>query len=193
MIKTFVSLVSLTLCFQAFAQDMDHSHHQMPSADEAMPMFGMLHPDFELVNRDGGLVKMSDYQGSFLLVGFGFTHCSYVCPTMAANMAGALRDLESEDIDAKGIFISVDTERDSPEVAHRYAQAFNKNMIGLSGSYEQVSATAKNFRVNFAVTKTPDEYIVQHTANIYVIDPEGKFVDSFAINASPQELADAMR
>ncbi len=146
--------------------------------------------DFELIDRDGNIVSDEDFLGQYVLLGFGFTHCAHICPMMALNMGKALSSVES---DAAGIFISVDTERDSPEITDDYASYFGDRMIGLGGDYAQVSAAAKNFKVSFAVTKTQDNYTVQHTANVYVIDPLGELLDVFTFATEPEVLLGAMR
>ncbi len=109
---------------------------------------------------------------------------------MVLNMAKALK---MTNLDAAGIFISVDTERDSPEVTDNYASNFGDRLTGLSGSYELVSAAAANFKVSFAVTKTQDNYTVQHTANVYVINPAGELTDVFTFATSPEILLAAMQ
>ena len=146
--------------------------------------------EFELLDRDGNVVTDEDFLGRHVLLGFGFTHCAHICPMMALNMGKAL---EMTDLDAAGIFISVDTERDSPEMTDNYASNFGDNMIGLGGSYAQVSAAATNFKVSFAVTKTQDNYTVQHTANVYVIGPAGELIDVFTFATSPDVLLGAMQ
>ena len=95
--------------------------------------------------------------------------------------------------DAAGIFVSVDTERDSPAVTDTYASNFGDTMVGLSGSYDQVSAAAKNFKVSFAVTKTQANYTVQHTANVYVISPAGQLLDVLTFTTSAEDLVAALR
>lgn len=146
--------------------------------------------EFELLNAEGQLVRRSDFQGKNILVAFGFTYCPDVCPVIAANMANALRHSDKE---AVGIFISVDTERDTPEITGAYASRFGENMLGLSGSHAQVSEASKNFNVTFVVTKTPDSYTVQHSPGTFLISPEGELIEVFAINADPKEIAAAMR
>jgi protein SCO1/2 len=101
-------------------------------------------------------------------------------------MAGALNIAGQ---DATGIFISVDTERDTPEIVNRYASSFGANMIGLGGSYHQVSVAANNFKVTYVVSKSQKSYTVQHTSNIFVIDAEGQIVETFPLNARPAEIA----
>ncbi len=146
--------------------------------------------DFELLDRHGNVVTDEDFLGRYVLLGFGFTHCAHICPMMALNMGKALSMTE---LDAAGIFISVDTERDSPKVTDDYASNFGDRMLGLGGNYERVSAAAANFKVSFAVTKTQNNYTVQHTANVYVIDPAGGLLDVFTFATSPETLLGAMR
>ena len=146
--------------------------------------------EFELLDRHGNVVTDEDFLGRYVLLGFGFTHCPHICPMMALNMGKAL---SLTDVDAAGIFVSVDTERDSPEVTDDYASNFGDSMLGLGGSYERVSAAATNFKVSFAVTKTQDNYTVQHTANVYVIDPAGELTDVFTFATSSETLLEAIQ
>lgn len=146
--------------------------------------------NFELLNSRGEIVKRTDFLGKNLLVAFGFTYCPDVCPVIAANMANALRATDKQ---AAGVFISVDTERDTPKVTDSYASRFGDGMIGLGGSHQQVSEAAKNFNVTFVVTKTPDSYTVQHSPGTFLISPEGDLIEVFAINADPKEIAAAMQ
>ncbi len=145
--------------------------------------------EFELVNNQGELLSESDLRGKYVLLAFGFTHCRHICPIMVANMGMALNIMGSE---AMGVFISVDTERDTPAIAHAYASKFNQAIIGLSGSHEQVQATARNFGISFVVSKTQKAYTVEHTSDIFLLSPDGKLIDVFALNAPPQEIAAAM-
>ena len=146
--------------------------------------------DFELLDRHGNVVTDADFLGRYVLLGFGFTHCAHICPMMALNMGKALK---MTGLDAAGIFISIDTERDSPEVTDDYASNFGDRMLGLGGDYERVSAAAANFKVSFAVTKTQNNYTVQHTANVYVIGPAGELLDVFTFATSPETLLAAMQ
>jgi protein SCO1/2 len=91
-----------------------------------------------------------------------------------------------------GIFVSVDTERDTPRVTQDYASHFGEGMIGLGGNIEQINAAAKNFKVSYAVTKTQDNYTVQHTANVFLIDPDGALVDVFNFSTKPEVLLKAI-
>ena len=180
-----------TTVLQSADADSAHVHEGHETA--GMPVFGDplqdIVAEFELVGRDGGTVTVEDFRGRHVLLGFGFTHCPDVCPLMALNMGRALRDTEN---DAVGIFISVDTERDSPEITDQYASRFGERMIGLSGNVSQINAAASNFKVSYVVTKTQNNYTVQHSANVFLIDPDGRLVDVFSFSTPGEELAAAM-
>jgi protein SCO1/2 len=158
--------------------------------DGTAESFAGIKPEFKLVNSSGEVVTELDMRGHYVLLAFGFTHCLHICPMMAANMAMALKAAGQ---DALGIFISVDTERDTPAVVQAYASSFHPSMIGLGGSYQQISAAANNFKVSFVVTKSHQAYTVEHTSDIFLIGPDGSLIDVFALNASPRVMADAMQ
>jgi protein SCO1/2 len=158
-------------------------------ADEGVQSLDSVQVSFELTDHGGNSFTEKNLQGRYVLLAFGFTHCKHICPMMAANMGLALSIAGD---DAMGVFISVDTERDSPEVAHAYASKFNKAMIGLGGDYEQIQNAARNFGVSFVVTKSQKAYTVEHTSDIFLIDPEGRLVETYALNANPAEIAAAM-
>lgn len=145
--------------------------------------------DFSLVDRNGNPVTYESFAGKNVLLAFGFTHCEHICPMIAANMSLALRSTDKE---AVGIFISVDTERDTPEITDNYARGFGDGMVGLSGSYSQVAAAAKNFNVTFAVTKSEEHYTVQHTPSIFLVGPDGNVIDVYAMNTASSDIAAAM-
>ena len=202
-ITAFVGAVSLgSFSFLAHSQ---HVHSDIPaSVDNAhalhadnieagQPSFASplsdIIVDFELVDRHGNLVSSEDFLGEYLLLGFGFTHCPDVCPMMALNMGIALRDTE---VKAKGIFVSIDTERDTPTITDEYVSRFGDDLIGLGGSIDQINAVANNFKVSYAITKTQNNYIVQHTSNVFLIDPLGKLIDVYTFSTSAETLVEAM-
>ena len=202
-----VIAVVCSLCVGASTLSQPESHEvaahaghataaAMPASDTAnhdsldsMNSHGIV-VDFELLDRDGNIVTDEDFLGRYLLLGFGFTNCTHICPMMALNMGKAL---SMTDADAVGIFVSVDTERDSPEVTDNYASNFGASMIGLTGDYAQVNTAAANFKVSYAVTKTQSNYTVQHTANVYVINPAGELTDVLTFTSSPETLLEAIQ
>lgn len=171
----------------------DHAGHGAMASGYA-PMAGLgdhgIVVDFELTGRDGALVRDEDFRGRYVLLGFGFTHCEHICPLMALNMG---RVVAETDHDMTGVFVSVDTERDTAAITDDYATHFGEAMLGLSGSVEQINAATKNFKVSYAVTKTQDAYTVQHTANVFLIDPNGALVDVFNFSTSPENILEAIR
>lgn len=152
--------------------------------------FADLTIEFELVGRDGAVTTYEEFRGRNVLLAFGFTHCLHICPMIGAKMAAAL---DIADKDSVGIFISVDTERDTPAITDDYARKFAAPMIGLSGSHDQVAAAVRNFNATFVVTKSEDTYTVQHTPSIFLISPDGDLIDVFAMNADANKIAQAMR
>jgi protein SCO1/2 len=146
--------------------------------------------DFALLDRAGRTVTDEDFRGKFLLLTFGFTHCEHICPMMAFNMGQVLKAAHRP---AAGVFISVDTERDTPASNDNFARAFDDSMMGLGGSYQQINAAAENFRISYAVTKTQHSYTVQHTAKLYLVDPQGKLVDVFAMTTPPAVILQAVQ
>ena len=157
--------------------------------DKELP-FENINIKFELLDRAGNLVTETDLRGKFVLLAFGFTRCAHICPMMVANMALTLNVTDKK---ATGVFISVDTERDTPANAHAYASGFHESMMGLSGSHQQVRAAANNFGISFVVTKSHKAYTVEHTSDIFLIGPDGKLIEVFALNAPPLEIAEAMK
>ncbi len=153
-------------------------------------IFSELSAGFELLDGEGRTVTLSSFRGKNVLLAFGFTHCQHICPMNAANM---VRAIKASDKEAVGIFISVDTERDTPAITNAYAQSFGNKMVGLSGSYEQVAAAVKNFSATFVVTKSEDHYAVQHTPSIFLISPDGDIVEAFATNTPTGDITAAMR
>ena len=166
--------------------------HSLPMSAVAaeQEVFSELSVEFDLLNADGKDVSLFNYRGKNVLLAFGFTHCQHICPMIAANMARALK---ASDTEAIGIFVSVDTERDTAAITNDYASGFGDRMIGLGGSYEQVAVAARNFGVTFVVTKSEDNYTVQHTPSIFLIDPDGNVVEVFAMNTPTDDITAAMR
>jgi protein SCO1/2 len=160
------------------------------SAIAADDVFAELSTEFSLLDADGAAVTLDSFHGKNVLLTFGFTHCQHICPMIAANMARALKGSEKE---AVGIFVSVDTERDTPAITTAYARGFGTQMTGLGGSHEQVATAARNFGVTFVVTKSEDNYTVQHTPSIFLIGPDGDMVDVFAMNTPTSDIIAAMR
>jgi protein SCO1/2 len=110
------------------------------------------------------------------VVFFGFTHCPDVCPTTMAELATVRQALGPDGARVQGIFVTVDPERDTPELLKSYVSAFAPDFVALRGTPEQTAALARSFKVFYAKVpgKTPDSYTVDHTAGSYVFDAQGR-------------------
>jgi len=128
----------------------------------------------ELAGHDGKPRTLGDFAGKALVVTFGFTHCPDVCPTILADLAGALKKLGSEAERVQVLFVTVDPERDSAEALAKYVTAFDPRFLGLRGDLAATQRTAKEFKVFFEKRKTGDSYSVDHSAQSYVVDPRGR-------------------
>jgi len=168
----------------------DHSNYYLSSAVQSNNFLDDISINFELLDREDKLVSDEDYRGKYILLSFGVTHCEYICPMVVSNMAKAI---ELTDKNIVGLFVSIDAERDTPAITNCYAKSFNKKIVGLSGSYKQVSNAANNFKVSFAITKTQNNYTVQHTSNVYLIGPDDKLWEVSTINASPVKIFKAIK
>jgi protein SCO1/2 len=136
---------------------------------------------FEMVDHTGKTVTEADFRGKPSVYFFGFTHCPDVCPTTLYEMSTYLEDL-GEDADKLNVaFVTVDPERDTPEVMSDYITPFDDHIVGLSGTPDQVAAMTKAFRVySRRVDQDDGEYTMDHTATIYLMDADGKFVGTIA-------------
>lgn len=146
---------------------------------------------FTLVDETGTTVTDVDVITEPSILYFGYTFCPDVCPLDNARNAEAADLLAAEGISATPIFISIDPERDTPEVMARYADFFSDKMIGLTGSAEQVSAASSAYRTYFAKQEgDPEFYLMDHSTFSYLVLPGVGFVDFFQREDSAQAVAD---
>jgi len=132
-------------------------------------------PDFELADTQGRPFHLSELDGDITLVYFGYTFCPDVCPLTMADVKTALAGLETGRERVHMLFVSVDPERDTPEVLSRYLAAFNPSFIGLTDDFEKTQAIMKPFGAfaeHEAVAGSAAEYLVSHTARLYVVGPQ---------------------
>jgi protein SCO1/2 len=133
--------------------------------------------DFHLTDHAGKPRRLADFRGKAVVVSFGFAHCPDVCPTTLAQLAQAVKQLGPEAERVQVLFVTVDPERDTREVLAQYVSAFDPRFLGLYGDLESTRAVAKEFKVFFEKRPpaTPGgSYSVDHSAQVYVLDPAGK-------------------
>jgi cytochrome oxidase Cu insertion factor (SCO1/SenC/PrrC family) len=149
--------------------------------------------DFNLVNQDGKQVNDKDFRGKVMMVFFGFTSCPDICPVTSATFAKALGLLGDKANSVAPIFITVDPETDTPEVLKEYLSNFDKRIIGLAGTEEQVTQAASAYKAYFSkATNSEGNETVDHSGFIYIMDKNGKYVKHFSYDASAQDVAGAV-
>ncbi|HJV60238.1 MAG TPA: SCO family protein [Albitalea sp.] len=131
---------------------------------------------YTLPDQNGQARTPSDFKGKVTAVFFGYTQCPDVCPTTLAELAQVKKSLGKDADRVQAVFVTVDPERDTPQVLKAYVGSFDPSFVALRGSLEQTTKVAKDFKVFFAKApgKTPDSYTVDHTAGTYLFDPQGK-------------------
>jgi protein SCO1 len=151
---------------------------------------------FALSAPDGSTVTDQTYSGKWLLVYFGYTFCPDSCPTMLLEIATALKELGPYAAEVQALFITVDPQRDTSEVMQQYTQSFDPRIIGLTGTPQQIASVAQEYGAYYVRHKTgprAEDYVMDHSTYLYVMDPEGKFVRVFDSAASGNRIADALR
>lgn len=130
--------------------------------------------DFRLTDADGRARSLADYKGKAVLLYFGFTQCPDVCPTALIRAAKVKQLLGAEGDKLQVIFITVDPERDTPEVIKAYTAAFDPSFIGLYGDAKRTRETADEFKVYYKQVPTGSSYTMDHSALSYAFDPQGR-------------------
>jgi protein SCO1 len=158
---------------------------------EGKPLIG---GPFSLLDTEGKRVTDRDFRGKLMLVFFGYTHCPDVCPTELQTMSEVIDKLGTEADKVAPIFISVDPQRDTPETLASYVKNFSSRIVGLTGDLNDVASAAKAYRVYFRKAGSgADDYTVDHSAFVYLMDQEGKYLTHFAFNAPPDTIMSAIR
>ncbi|MEO9574288.1 MAG: SCO family protein [Tateyamaria sp.] len=146
---------------------------------------------FELVNAEGETVTDKDVITEPSLIYFGYTFCPDVCPLDTARNAEAVDVLAERGMPVTPIFITIDPERDTPELVGDFAFNLHEKMIGLTGSPEQVDAASKAYRTYYKAHDKSDEfYLVDHSTFTYLVFPEIGFVEFFRRDTSAEVMAD---
>jgi protein SCO1/2 len=151
---------------------------------------------FVLTSPDGTTVSEQTYRGKWLLVFFGYTSCPDTCPTALLEMAAALGRLGPDADKLQPLFITVDPRRDTPAIMGNYTQSFDPRIVGLTGTSQQIAAVAQEYGVYYAPRKSgmgAEDYVMDHSTYIYLMDPEGKFVRGLDADTPGERIAEAVR
>jgi protein SCO1/2 len=144
---------------------------------------------FKLTDQNGKAITEADFKGKPTLVFFGFTHCPDVCPTTLFEVSEVLRTLGKDADRVNALFVTVDPERDTPSLMKEYLSAFDPHIVGGTGDAQAVAATEKVYRVYSKKVPTDGGYTMDHSAIIYLMDKDGRFVAPFNLKRKPEEAA----
>jgi protein SCO1 len=151
---------------------------------------------FELTDHTGQLRTEGDFRGRLMLVYFGFTYCPDICPTDLQAIGQAIDKLGREADSVQPLFVTVDPERDTAQHLAEYVPMFHPRLIGLTGSPAAVRKAADAYKVYFAkvpVGKEPNDYTVDHTAFIYLMDRDGNYLGFFPPGTTADRIAEIIR
>ncbi len=151
--------------------------------------------DFTLLSAQGP-VSTQAFRGKVVVVYFGYTYCPDICPTSLATLGATLGQLSPAELaQVQPLFVSVDPQRDTPARLKEYAAFFHPKLIGLTGSPQTLAAAAKAYGASYSF-QPPDargNYVVDHSAFTYLVDPQGHLADTLPHGASPEDTAAAIR
>jgi len=149
---------------------------------------------FRLTDQNGEPFSDTDLRGKSFLVFFGFTHCPDVCPTTLFDISEIMRNLGKDADRTAAVFITVDPERDTPAALKEYLSSFDPHVRGLSGDLADIAAVAKAYRVYYRkVPLDGGDYTMDHTAIVYLMDKEGRFVSPFNMRRTADVAAAELR
>jgi protein SCO1 len=145
---------------------------------------------FQLTDQNGKAVTDKNLKGKPTLIFFGYTHCPDVCPTSLFEISEVLRAMGKDADKVNAVFISVDPERDTPTTMKEYLSSFDPHLEGLSGDPAETAKVITSYRVYAKKVPTKDgDYTMDHTALIYLMDRDGRFVSPFNLKRTPEEAA----
>ena len=149
---------------------------------------------FQLIDQDGQPITDQDMKGRPFLVFFGYTHCPDICPTTLFDVSELMRALGNDADRTAALFVTVDPERDTPAAMKDYLSSFDPHLRGATGDRKAIEAAEKTYRVYAKKVPTDNgDYSVDHTALVYLMDKQGRFVAPFSLKRRPEEAAADLR
>ena len=148
--------------------------------------------DFSFVSNSGDELRLSELQGSYVLLSFGYTHCPDVCPATMLTFKRVKTILGESADNLEFVFVSVDGQRDTPQVLDRYLNRYDSAFIGLSGDSEGLNTIQDEYGLFYELRENPNTqagYLVDHTASKYLIDPQGNLIRIYSFAVSASEIA----
>jgi protein SCO1 len=169
---------------------------QMRVLTEGTPGTATIGGPFTLVATNGQKISDQTYRGKWVLIYFGYTYCPDACPTALNNISVALEELGPDAGKLQTFFVTVDPQRDTQEVMTDYLKPFDSRILGLTGTKAQIDDVIKEFHLYVSAEKSEghgNNYYVSHSSYIYLMDPQGSFVDVIHGNAAGNEIAGWVR
>jgi protein SCO1/2 len=132
--------------------------------------------ELALADHHGNARTLADFRGKAVVIFFGFTQCPDVCPTALSTLAEVMRRLGPDAARVQVLFVTIDPERDTAELLSRYVPVFDPSFLGLRGDAEATARVAKEFKILYQKVpgQTPDTYTMDHSAGLYLLDPQGR-------------------
>ncbi len=183
---------------QCLNADMDDAATaRLAAANELDNMPDGLRGRFILTDHNGKIFTERDMQGKYALIFFGYTNCPDVCPTSLTTLTLAFKHLEVQADKIVPYFITVDPQRDTAKVLNDYVKYFDKRIVGLTGSEKMIKRVVDQFKAKYQKEENENEqdpllYTMDHTASLYLMAPDGRFITKFAHGISPDVLADEL-
>jgi protein SCO1/2 len=154
--------------------------------DPALPA-----PEIELTQGNGSSFRLSEMRGKVVLLYFGYTFCPDVCPTTLADLRRVVADMGEDASRVQVVFVTVDPERDTLEKMQEYVSMFDPTFVGLSGSFDELQKVWNEYGIYREETEFPNsasDYLVNHTARVYLIDPDGNLHISYSYGTPPDDI-----
>ncbi|QDE38810.1 SCO family protein [Luteibacter pinisoli] len=159
----------------------------MPDTPAATPDVG---GPFHLVDQDGHAVSDRTYRGKPLLMYFGYTSCPDICPVDVAKVVQVARSVrEATGVDVTPVFVTIDPERDTAARMKAYVRAFGPDVVGLTGSADQIRQVTDAYHVYFNKVPANGSYLMDHSTVLYLVGPEGTLLDHFGRKVPEQDVA----
>jgi len=147
--------------------------------------------DFRLTDHNGQIRTLADFRGKVVAIFFGYTHCPDVCPTTLSDFSAALQQLGPLAERVQVIFVTVDPQRDTPDLLKQFVPAFNPGFLGMYTDAPTLQLLAKEYKVVYqkASIKSADDYLIDHSASTYIYDPQGRLRLLMPYGSSPDTIA----
>ncbi|PCJ57700.1 MAG: SCO family protein [Rhodospirillaceae bacterium] len=163
-----------------------------PAADKETTQDVPIGGPFTLTDTQGVSRKAADFRGQYLLLFFGYTFCPDICPVTLQTLSNAVEKMDKKGLKVTPVFITLDPERDNVDAMGHYLANFHPRFVGLTGTVEQIAVAAKAYHVYYAKAGEDADYLVDHSAIVFFMGPDGKYLAHFRHSDSAETMAKGM-